>query len=182
LQEWKKNQESISSLKKQHLAELTDLNSEALRVRAGLEQEVLVLKEMIKSVNMQLKSKDIDIERLNIKIKRLQTIQQPQEVDASESTQAVIQQPLVSNKVLLPPVKPSVDKQIASRESVPGKTFDTTVRNSVGNTTQQRQTPERHTASGMSSEYAMKGRSQRVITEALIASQGEMRFLNSKHL
>jgi len=38
-----------------------------------LEQEVLCLKEMVKSVNMQLKSKDIDLQRLNIKIKRLET-------------------------------------------------------------------------------------------------------------
>ena len=31
-----------------------------------------MLKEMVKSVNMQLKSKDTDIQRLNIKIKRLE--------------------------------------------------------------------------------------------------------------
>ena len=37
-----------------------------------VEAEIQVLKEMIKSVKMQLKSKDTDIQRLNIKIKRLE--------------------------------------------------------------------------------------------------------------
>lgn len=45
-------------------------------MRKDQEQEILVLKEMVKSVNMQLKSKDIDIQRLNIKIKRLQQTQE----------------------------------------------------------------------------------------------------------
>lgn len=36
-----------------------------------VEAEIQVLKEMIKSVKLQLKSKDTDIQRLNIKIKRL---------------------------------------------------------------------------------------------------------------
>ena len=35
--------------------------NEAQKARKELEQEVLVLKEMVKSVNMQLKSKDTDI-------------------------------------------------------------------------------------------------------------------------
>jgi len=34
--------------------------------------EIEVLKEMIKGIKVQLKSKDTDIQRLNIKIKRLE--------------------------------------------------------------------------------------------------------------
>ena len=37
-----------------------------------VEAEIQVLKEMIKSVKLQVKSKDTDIQRLNIKIKRLE--------------------------------------------------------------------------------------------------------------
>ena len=37
-----------------------------------VEAEIQVLKEMIRSVKLQVKSKDTDIQRLNIKIKRLE--------------------------------------------------------------------------------------------------------------
>ena len=52
---------AIAKLKKQHQQELAQAMNEAQKARKELEQEVLVLKEMVKSVNMQLKSKDIDI-------------------------------------------------------------------------------------------------------------------------
>jgi hypothetical protein len=51
----------LAKLKKLHKQELDEKLDEASKVRATVEQENVVLKEMVKSVNMQLKSKDTDI-------------------------------------------------------------------------------------------------------------------------
>ena len=48
-------------LKKQHQNELTERLNEVSKVKKDLEQEIMMLKEMVRSVNMQLKSKDTDI-------------------------------------------------------------------------------------------------------------------------
>ena len=50
-----------------------------------VEAEIQVLKEMIKSVKLQLKSKDTDIQRLNIKIKRLEKTAEIRENAITES-------------------------------------------------------------------------------------------------
>ena len=50
-----------------------------------VEAEIQVLKEMVKSVKMQLKSKDTDIQRLTIKIKRLEKTAEIRENVISES-------------------------------------------------------------------------------------------------
>ena len=62
----------IARLKKQHAQELHEKLTKASKHSEDVEAEIQVLKEMIKSVKLQLKSKDTDIQRLNIKIKRLE--------------------------------------------------------------------------------------------------------------
>lgn len=58
-------------MKKQHEKDLKDKIHKASKHSEDVEAEIQVLKEMIKSVKMQVRSKDTDIQRLNIKIKRL---------------------------------------------------------------------------------------------------------------
>lgn len=56
----------------------------------------MVLKEMIKSVKLQLKSKDTDIQRLNIKIKRLDKTAEIRENVINESMRAAAKPTLES--------------------------------------------------------------------------------------
>ena len=58
-------------MKKQHEKDLKEKIHKASKHSEDVEAEIQVLKEMIKSVKMQVRSKDTDIQRLNIKIKRL---------------------------------------------------------------------------------------------------------------
>jgi len=59
-------------MKKQHEKDLKEKIHKASKHSQDVEAEIQVLKEMIKSVKMQVRSKDTDIQRLNIKIKRLE--------------------------------------------------------------------------------------------------------------
>ena len=59
-------------MKKQHEKDLKEKIHKASKHSEDVEAEIQVLKEMIKSVKMQVRSKDTDIQRLNIKIKRLE--------------------------------------------------------------------------------------------------------------
>jgi hypothetical protein len=79
-----------------------------------------------------LKSKDIDLQRLNIKIKRLETNQTeiiaPYEDPESSQSNIVKQKvlPPISNKVKLPslPVKMSLEQQYETRDDQPVKNLD----------------------------------------------------------
>ena len=59
---------NLKNFKKKQNGEQKDL-AEQIKSR---DSEMEVLKEMIRSTKLQLKSKDTDIQRLNIKIKRLE--------------------------------------------------------------------------------------------------------------
>ena len=59
-------------LKKQHNKEVQDKLAEAYKKVQEMESEIQVLKEMVKAGKIQLKTKDTDLQRLNIKIKRLE--------------------------------------------------------------------------------------------------------------
>lgn len=72
-------------MKKQHAAELKDKLTKATKRGDEVEAEIQVLKEMVKSVKLQLKSKDTDIQRLTIKIKRLEKTAEIRENVISES-------------------------------------------------------------------------------------------------
>jgi predicted transcriptional regulator len=54
-----KNQ--LIKIKKQYAQEIQDKVKEALREHRDQEQEIIVLKEMIKGVKFEVKSKDTDI-------------------------------------------------------------------------------------------------------------------------
>ena len=53
--------QQMAKLKKQHAQELKDKVANASKRSEDVEAEIQVLKEMIKSVKLQLKSKDTDI-------------------------------------------------------------------------------------------------------------------------
>jgi len=54
-------QNQLTAMKKQHETELKEKVLKASRHSDDVEAEIQVLKEMVKSVKMQVKSKDMDI-------------------------------------------------------------------------------------------------------------------------
>ena len=59
-------------MKKHQSKEVADKLKEAANKASNLESEIQILKEMNKAIQIQVKTKDTDIQRLNIKIKRLE--------------------------------------------------------------------------------------------------------------
>ena len=59
-------------MKKQQAKEVQEKLLEAQKRVSEMESEIQVLKEMVKAGKIQLKTKDTDLQRLNIKIKRLE--------------------------------------------------------------------------------------------------------------
>ena len=63
---------SLQKAKKQQSKENQDKLAEAIKKAQEMESEIQVLKEMVKAGKIQVKTKDTDLQRLNIKIKRLE--------------------------------------------------------------------------------------------------------------
>ena len=77
--------QQIVKMKKQHAIDMKQKLEKASKHSDEVEAEIQVLKEMIKSVKLQVKSKDTDIQRLNIKIKRLEKTAEIRENVINES-------------------------------------------------------------------------------------------------